>query len=267
MKLTILGTGNAQAVACYNTCFALSEENRHFLVDGGGGNGLLRQLAAAGIDWRDIRDIYVTHKHIDHILGIIWMMRMILQNMKQGSYDGEARIFGHEEVIRLLRQFAVELLPANQTKFIDDRLHMIIVEDGGTFEVLGRKVTAFDIGSTKAKQFGFCMELGDGKRLTCCGDEPYSERERPYADHCTWLLHEAFCLHGQADIFHPYEKHHSTVADAAKLAEELCAENLILYHTEDHCLDRRRELYSAEAEKFYHGNLCVPDDLDQIEIC
>ena len=37
----------------------------------------------------------------------------------------------------------------------------------------------------------------------------------------------------EADIFHPYEKHHSTVADASKLAEELHVKNLLLYHTED----------------------------------
>ena len=48
-----------------------------------------------------------------------------------------------------------------------------------------------------------------------------------------WLLHEAFCLESEADIFHPYEKHHSTVADASKLAEELHVKNLLLYHTED----------------------------------
>ena len=58
------------------------------------------------------------------------------------------------------------------------------------------------------------MELGDGKKLTCCGDEPYNEANESYAKDSTWLLHEAFCLYGQADIFKPYEKHHSTVKDA-----------------------------------------------------
>ena len=82
MKLTILGTGNAKVTECYNTCFVLSEENRHFMVDGGGGSTILHQLKEAGLKWEDMRDIFVTHKHIDHLLGIIWMMRMILQNMK-----------------------------------------------------------------------------------------------------------------------------------------------------------------------------------------
>ena len=38
MKLTMLGTGNATAIHCYNTCFTLSNEKGYFLVDAGGGN-------------------------------------------------------------------------------------------------------------------------------------------------------------------------------------------------------------------------------------
>ena len=84
MKLTMLGTGNAVVTACYNTCFVLQEDGQYFLVDVGGGNTLLLRLKQADIDWRQIRTIFVTHKHMDHILGILWMMRLICQGMAQG---------------------------------------------------------------------------------------------------------------------------------------------------------------------------------------
>lgn len=72
MKLTMLGTGNALVTQCYNTCFVLEDDANHcILVDGGGGNGVLRQLRAAGYDWMAMRDIIVTHRHIDHLLGIV----------------------------------------------------------------------------------------------------------------------------------------------------------------------------------------------------
>ena len=71
MKITFLGTGNAQATACYNTCFVMEEGGKCLLVDGGGGNLLLRRLQDTGYKWQDMRDIIVTHKHIDHLLGII----------------------------------------------------------------------------------------------------------------------------------------------------------------------------------------------------
>ena len=46
----------------------------------------------------------------------------------------------------------------------------------------------------------------DGKRkLTCCGDEPLSLFCEQYAAASEWILHEAFCLHSESDIFDPYE--------------------------------------------------------------
>ena len=60
MKLTMLGTGNALVTECYNTCFVLSDGKDHFMVDGGGGMTVLHQLKYAGLDWRQMRTIFVT---------------------------------------------------------------------------------------------------------------------------------------------------------------------------------------------------------------
>ncbi len=266
MKCTILGTGNAAVTECYNTCFVLSEENQYFLVDAGGGNTIFKQLKNAGINWKDIRHIFITHKHVDHVMGIVWLVRMICQHMSRKTYEGEAYMYGHAEVIALIRTMAEMLFSSKETKFIGDRLHLVTVEDGETKNIIGHDVTFFDIQSTKAKQFGFSMDLGNGEKLTCCGDEPYNEYEKQYVANSKWLLHEAFCLYGQADIFKPYEKHHSTVREACQLAEELQIPNLILYHTEDKNILKRKELYTGEGAEFYHGNLFVPDDLDVIEL-
>lgn len=266
MKLTMLGTGNALVSECYNTCFVLSENDEYFLVDGGGGNGILHQLKHVGMDWKDMRTIFVTHKHLDHIMGAVWMIRMICQHMSQGQYEGEATIYAHDEVIGLLRGMAENLLQKKQTKFLDERLRLVAVEDGETKTILGKATTFFDIHSTKAKQFGFCRDLGEGRKLTCCGDEPYNDSEKSYVENSTWLLHEAFCLYSQADIFSPYEKHHSTVKDACELAESMGAANLVLYHTEDRNLGRRKELYTEEGKNYYHGNLYVPEDLEVLAL-
>ena len=267
MKLTMLGTGNALVTECYNTCFMLDDNGQLFLTDGGGGNNILHQIKYAGYDWMDVHHIFVTHKHIDHILGIVWMVRMICQFMKSGVYEGDAYIYSHGEILDLLRDIAGKLLQKKQTDYIDKRLHLVEVHDGETLEIIGHKVTFFDIQSTKAKQFGYRMDLGDGKTLTCCGDEPLAPAREKYAIDSEWMLHEAFCLHSQADIFNPYEKHHSTVKDACELAERLGVKNLLLYHTEDRNLEYRKELYGEEGREYYHGALWIPDDLEVIEIC
>lgn len=266
MKITFLGTGNAQATACYNTCFVMEEGGKCLLVDGGGGNLLLRRLQDTGYKWQDMRDIIVTHKHIDHLLGIIWMQRMICQNMARGKYEGEARLYAHEEVIRILHQMAEMLLTEKERKFIDERFFLIEVKDGETREIIGQTVQFFDIHSTKAKQFGFAMTLKDGRKIACCGDEPYCEAEYEYVKGSTLMLHEAFCLYSQREIFEPYKKNHSTVKDACELAEKLGVPNLVLYHTEDKSIENRKALYTEEGGQYYHGNLVVPDDLETLEL-
>lgn len=237
-----------------------------FMVGGGGGNTILRQIKRAGYDWMDVRHIFVTHKHIDHLMGIIWMVRMICQFMNHGEYKGDAYIYSHSEVLNLIRNMAGKLLRKKEIAFIDDRLHLIEVSDAEVKDIIDHKFTFFDIYSTKAKQYGFRMEISDGKMLTCCGDEPLTSCVEKYAQGSEWLLHEAFCLHSQADIFDPYEKHHSTVKDACEMAERLGIKNLLLYHTEDMNLSNRKKLYAMEGKQYYHGNLLIPDDLEMIEL-
>ncbi|MCA5010705.1 MBL fold metallo-hydrolase, partial [Clostridioides difficile] len=76
-ELYVFGTGNAQATRCYNTCFAIKDGDEYFMVDAGGGNGILRILEDMDVDLCHIHSIFVTHEHTDHILGIVWMVRMV----------------------------------------------------------------------------------------------------------------------------------------------------------------------------------------------
>ncbi len=98
------------------------------------------------------------------------------------------------------------------------------------------------------------------------GDEPYNAVNHHYVTGSDWLLHEAFCLFGEADKFKPYEKHHSTVKEACQLAENLKIPNLLLYHTEETHLKERKRLYTEEGKQYFHGNLYVPDDLEIFEL-
>ena len=150
-----------------------------------------------------------------------------------------------------------------QDKFynmIGNRIHLEEVKDGETRHILSYDVTFFDIHSTKLKQFGFTLTLNNGRKLTCAGDEPYNPVCEKYVRGSDWLLHEAFCLYAERDIWKPYEKHHSTVKDACELAESLGIPNLVLWHTEDSNVAGRERLYKSEGKRYYSGNIYVPDD-------
>ncbi|MDO4198415.1 MAG: MBL fold metallo-hydrolase [Erysipelotrichaceae bacterium] len=266
MKLIMLGTGNALVTTCFNTCFIFKDNDDYFMVDAGGGNGILRQLKEVNIDIYDIRNLFVSHKHTDHLMGVFWIMRVILQGLNKGKCSGEYHIYGHDEVIGIIRDMSLRLFNEKEISFIDKNVHLHILEDGEEFKVLGRRCVTFDINSRKAKQFGFTMYLDDDRKLTCCGDEPYAECEYEYAKDSDYLLHEAFCLYRDRDIYKPYELYHSTVKDACTLADKLNVKNLILYHTEGNNLKERRKLYTDEGKEYFKGNIIVPDDLDEIDI-
>lgn len=266
MNVTFLGTGNANAVKLYNTCFLLHEDDcDYFLVDCGGGNGLFRQLETVRVSIDKIHNVLISHKHLDHIMGVFWFLRFYSLGLSKGVIDDDVTIYGHNEVISIIRDFSSRLFPEKQFRFFDSKIHFEAVRDKDMRTILNHEVTFFDIASTKDKEFGFLMEYEAGKHLCFLGDEPYRECEREYAANADWLFLEAFCLYEDRDIFKPYEKHHTTVKEAAAVASSLNVHNLVLYHTEDKS-EMRKERYKREAGEVYKGNIYIPDDLEAIKL-
>ena len=271
-QITMLGTGNATVSQIYNTCFVLQTPSTLMLVDAGGGNGILAQLKKVNVQISDIHHLFVTHAHTDHVLGVIWVIRMVAQCK---GYEGLLHVYGNDKVMKVIKTIIDMILAKKQLAKVAERVVFHQLEDGDSFEVGDMKLECFDIQSTKEKQFGFRAELPSSSSsdesdkplvLACLGDEPYNEQNRRYIVGADWMMCEAFCLYADRDTFKPYEKSHSTALDAGKLAEELGVKNLILYHTEEKTLATRKENYTREAAKNFKGRIFVPDDLEVIEL-
>ena len=268
-QITMLGTGNATVSQIYNTCFVLQTPSTLMLVDAGGGNGILAQLKKVNVQISDIHHLFVTHAHTDHVLGVIWVIRMVAQCK---GYEGLLHVYGNDKVMKVIKTIIDMILAKKQLAKVAERVVFHQLEDGDCFEVGDMKLECFDIQSTKEKQFGFRAELpssdesGKPLVLACLGDESYNELNRRYIVGADWMMCEAFCLYADRDTFKPYEKCHSTALDAGKLAEELGVKNLILYHTEEKTLANRKENYTREAAENFKGRIFVPDDLEVIEL-
>ena len=295
-QITMLGTGNATVSQIYNTCFVLQTSSTLMLVDAGGGNGILSQLKKVNVQISDIHHLFVTHAHTDHVLGVIWVIRMVAQCK---GYEGLLHVYGNDKVMKVIKTIIDMILAKKQLAKVAERVVFHQLEDGDCFEVGDMKLECFDIQSTKEKQFGFRAELPGTSEdnvsedktasdyasedkaasdkaasenhakplvLACLGDEPYNEQNRRYIEGADWMMCEAFCLYADRDTFKPYEKCHSTALDAGKLAEELGVKNLILYHTEEKTLATRKENYTREAAENFKGRIFVPDDLEVIEL-
>lgn len=265
-KINILGTGCAMVTKCYNTCFTITDGQEHFLVDTGGGNTILSNLEKLDIHINKIHHVFISHRHNDHITGIIWIIRAVAQQIINDKYHGNLTIYCHEENVQAIKTISMLLLEKKFTKHIGDRIQFAEINHGLTLPILNWNIEFFDIGSTKQLQFGFTTALPNGKRLTFLGDEPYREELFKYANKADYLLHEAFCLYSQRDMFKPYEKHHVTVKEACENAAKLDVKTLIMYHTEDKNIVDRKRLYTEEGREYFKGSILVPDDLDVINL-
>lgn len=262
----MLGTGSAAVTKCYNTCFTVEDGDDTLMVDAGGGNGILVQLEKAHISLNGIHHLFVTHAHTDHVLGVIWVIRIVMQKMLAGKYDSTFHVYGNDKVISVISTICSMTLHKKYTALIGDRIILHCLNDGDMFSVGAMQLQCFDILSTKEKQYGFSLRFADGMRLVCMGDEPCNEATLHYARGAEWMMCEAFCLYADRERFHPYEKHHSTALDAGKVAESVGVKSLVIYHTEDTDLEHRKEKYAAEVSENYSGRVVVPDDLEVIDL-
>lgn len=266
-KLIILGTGHAMTLDCFNTCFVLqSNEGENILVDAGGGIQILKQLRDARVEFNKIHHIILSHRHSDHILGMFWIVRNFHKAVTSGGYEGNLHIYLHKELEEIIRNILPVVLPKKFIDWFDNRILFDVVEDREERQILDYRIKFLDIQSQKDKQFGFKTKLQNGRTLVFLGDETFNEILRDEVQGCDWLLHEAFCLESEADVFKPYEKKHSTVKNAAEIAESLQVGSLILYHGGDNDLPHRKENYTNEARQYFHRAVYVPDDLDVIEL-
>jgi ribonuclease Z len=262
----MLGTGCAMVTKCYNTCFTLSNGDEHFLVDTGGGNTILANLEKGNIPINKIHHLFISHCHNDHIMGVVWIVRAVAQSIINNKYSGLLTIYCEDSVKTTIETLCKLVLQSKFTKYIDNRIVFNPIQNEVKVKILDWDITFFDIRSSKQLQFGFKALLKNGKSITFLGDEPYREALYNFANETDYLLHEAYCLYSQKEIFKPYEKHHATVKDACENATQLNVKNLILYHTEDKNIANRKSLYIEEGSSYFSGNLYVPDDLETIEL-
>lgn len=267
-ELIMLGTGEATATKCYNTCFILRTDKSTVLVDGGGGNGILCQLERAGISIQEISSIFLTHSHSDHILGIVWILRMIGEYVCNGIVpQSKIKLFSNRETLEALVFICRCVLSLGVIQALNKYVEYVEVTDGQIVDITPDiQFHVFDTKTIDTMQTGFNATLPDGQTLVCFGDAPCTDQIASWGKNTDWMLCEAFCLDRDKDVFHPHEIHHNTVAETAEMASKLNVKNLILYHTEDVALDVRKQSYITEASLMFNGNVYVPNDLETISI-
>jgi len=288
-KIIMLGTGHAMTFDCFNTCFVYENENGKMLVDTGGGQQLIANLQKVGVNPSQIRAVFISHRHTDHMMGLPWLFRTV-----GGPGGGEPlTLYLHKDVMKVAKGM-VELLFPDKLEDIQRSVRFVEVGNDDEAEILGRKFRFFDLNSPNVPQYGFEMTLESGKRFVFHGDVPFDEVNRKRITGTDYLMHEAFNLSTQkpgpmpggpggpmppmggpmppmpggpgGPVGKPGKMGHSTVKEAAGYAKSLGVDTLILVHGTDSGLETRKQDYIAEASSVFSGKIYAPVDFDVIEL-
>jgi ribonuclease Z len=193
-------------------------------------------------------------------------MKRITGMIRSGKYDGVLNIYCNDEVEKSIRNIYPNLFPELSVDMIGKYLNIIVLNDGDMKNIAGRNYNFFDVKARGNKLYGFKTLLDNNEKLVFLGDETCNPEIYDEIRNSGYVMHEAFCLDREQDIFKPYEKHHSTVKSVCETFKYFNIKNLILFHTEDTHLNNRKELYLDEGKRYYSGNILIPDDLEVIDL-
>lgn len=262
-KIIMLGTGNGSTLDLYNTCFVIQNEKGNFLVDAGGSIEVVKRLNQVGIPLSTIKHIFISHSHTDHLLGFIWMIKKM--SILKLDPNNKVNLYCNDLTYDAIIKVAQLVLSAGLIKKVLSNFNIQILNDNDKKIINDIEYTFFDIKARGPKQYGFECILNN-KKLLFLGDEPLNKELLDRVENSDYVMHEAFCLDSEQDIFHPYEKNHSTAKSACEVMNHLNVKNIILYHTEENQKDKRKELYTEEGKKYFDGNVFVPDDFEILEL-
>lgn len=242
----MLGTGHGFVWNLYNTCFLLENGKENLLVDTGGGIDIVKNLEKVGYKITDIQNIFISHCHIDHILGLFWILKK-MPGLFSKEYDKPFNIYCNDEVAASIKKLYASVFPNVKVKAIDEKINIHILHDEETINIAGEDITFFDVHTKGNKLYGFETILNNGKKLIFLGYKTCNPILYNRLRNVDYVMHEAFCLDAEESKFKAYEKHHSTVKSVCESMQSLDIKNLILFHTED-THENKKELYTTEAK-------------------
>jgi ribonuclease BN (tRNA processing enzyme) len=266
MRVRLLGTGGAANEARHQAALLVEwgegAEGGRILLDTGSGLDIVRLLIAAGCEPAEVRDIFVSHQHTDHVGGLepllLWSVIRALR--KHGSPPGdETRLYADGRVLADIEQLFAATITAAPRLF-GDKLQRVEAAEGALRG--GARLTTFLVDHEPAGGGARgCVIEHNGTRLVYSGDTRPTDRLIEVARGADILIHESGGLDAHAAETHHLG--HSTGGDAGRVAEAARVGRLVLTHLPANVLAERM---LAEARAAFDGPVELATDLGLIEI-
>jgi ribonuclease Z len=194
IKVTLLGTGGPlPSLERFGPSTLIEAGGQTFLIDAG--RGALQRLAQAGVPWRDVDGVLLTHLHSDHVVGLpdLWLTGWLVR-------PGRARPLtlwgprGTGSMLAHLREaFAFDI----QVRQSDDgaspagaQISPVEVSDGVVYDSGGVRITAFSVDHAPVEPaLGYRIDYA-GRSIVVSGDTRVSENLIRHATGVDLLIHE-----------------------------------------------------------------------------
>ena len=162
MKITFLGSSHGIAEAhAFCSSALISIADRHYIIDAGA--PIMTLLQNHGVDFNDIRGIFITHSHADHMMGLVeFTFQMI--DFKRHFPDVNIQVL----VPDTKRYEAMNKFLFNKEGLIDESLHYRVYEEGVIWEDDLIRITAIRSQHTSCS-YSFLVEA-EGKKVLFSGD-------------------------------------------------------------------------------------------------
>jgi ribonuclease Z len=304
LKIVLLGTSSAVPTLTRGlSSTALVREGDVFLFDCGEGTQL--QLMRSGVKRSRIHSIFIGHLHGDHLYGIAGLLSTLHLDGREAPLNvfgpEGLRVFlnaafrtadlqftfklnvrefprGYRGRVLDEEEFYVEALPLDHSIFClgwrfqeKDKPGIFNLERAQELGIprgplYGKLQHGENIVLPDGRTITPDMVLGtsrEGKSVVYCLDTQFSQRSIELAEKCTALIHET--TFGPDAIELARDRKHSTMADAARVAKEAGAANLIATHFSSRYDGRQVGQIADEAREIFE-QITIGRDLLEIDI-
>ncbi len=274
VRVTLLGTGGPPPV--------MERFGSSVLVEAGGekllfdaGRGALQRLFQLKPPVSQVRSIFLTHLHSDHIVGLpdLWLTGWL-----NGRADTPLKIWGPRGTEEMMKYLDLAFSFDIRIRLYDDRPSpqgiVVMAKDimeGTIYENNGLTVTAFEVDHAPiVPAFGYRVDYA-GKSVVICGDTRYTEHIIPFARETDVLIYEAIVpdmMRGPDGKIHEGAQrvidHHTVPEKAGELFTKVNPGLAVYSHIIP--VTARAENLIPPTRKTYAGALEVGEDLMAIEI-